>query len=41
MRIAFIGIGSLSISTAQILIRRGHEVIIVERDKAKIDIKMK
>lgn len=37
MRIAFIGIGSLSISTAQILIRRGHEVIIVERDKAKID----
>jgi trk system potassium uptake protein TrkA len=37
MRIAFIGAGRLSVMTAQSLIGYGHEVIIMERDKQKID----
>ena len=37
MRIAFVGAGKLSIETAKALIKRGHEVVIIENDKAKID----
>lgn len=37
MRIAFIGTGSLTVMTAGNLINLGHEVIIIERDKARID----
>jgi len=37
MRIVFIGAGRVSIVTAKALIRKGHEVIIIETDKAKID----
>jgi trk system potassium uptake protein TrkA len=37
MRIAFIGAGSLAVVTAQILIRRGHDVVIVERNKDCIE----
>jgi trk system potassium uptake protein TrkA len=37
MRIVFIGAGKVSIGTARVLIKKGHEVIIVERNKLKID----
>jgi trk system potassium uptake protein TrkA len=37
MRLVFVGAGTVAIHTAQILLKRGHEVIIVERDKARID----
>lgn len=37
MRIVIVGAGSLAVSTAAILLRRGHEVVIVERDKERID----
>lgn len=37
MRVVFIGAGELSVGTARLLITRGHEVIIVETDRAKID----
>lgn len=37
MRVVFIGASSLAVKTAQLLIRRGHEVVIVERDKEVID----
>lgn len=37
MRIAFIGTGIVSIETARALIKKGHEVVIIETDKAKID----
>ena len=37
MRTLFIGAGELSIETAKALIKKGHEVIIIETDKAKID----
>ena len=36
MRIVFIGAGSLTIRTARLLIGRGHEVVIVERDNEVI-----
>jgi len=38
MRSVFIGTSSLSVMTARILLRRGHEVVMVERDKERIDI---
>ena len=38
MRAVFIGTSSLSVMTARILLRRGHEVVMVERDKERIDI---
>ncbi|MCJ7600096.1 MAG: TrkA family potassium uptake protein [Desulfobulbaceae bacterium] len=36
MRIVFIGAGEVSIGTAKALISKGHEVVIIETDKAKI-----
>lgn len=37
MRAAFVGAGSLTVMTARQLLSRGHDVIIVDRDKARID----
>lgn len=37
MRIVFIGADRTTVATARRLVGRGHEVVIVERDKAKID----
>jgi trk system potassium uptake protein TrkA len=37
MRLAFVGAGEVTVRTAEILIQRGHEVIIIEGDKEKID----
>lgn len=37
MRIVFIGAGQVSVATAKALSNKGHEVIIIEIDKAKID----
>lgn len=37
MRVVFVGSGTLAVHTAEILLKRGHEVIIVERDKQRID----
>lgn len=37
MRTVFIGAGEVSIETAKALVKKGHDVIIVETDKAKID----
>ena len=37
MRTVFVGAGKVSIGTAKALIEKGHEVVIIETDKAKID----
>ena len=37
MRTVFVGAGDVSIETAKALIKKGHEVVIIETDKAKID----
>jgi trk system potassium uptake protein TrkA len=37
MRTVFVGAGKVSIGTAKALIKKGHEVVIVETDKARID----
>jgi trk system potassium uptake protein TrkA len=37
MRTVFLGAGKVSVETAKALIKKGHEVIIIENDKAKID----
>jgi len=37
MRLIFVGAGALSIATAQNLFRRGHEIVIVERDKQALE----
>lgn len=37
MRIVFTGTGIVSIETAKTLIKKGHEVVIIETDKEKID----
>jgi trk system potassium uptake protein TrkA len=37
MRIVFVGAGEVSVGTAKALIKKGHEVVIIETDKAKID----
>lgn len=37
MRIVFIGTDKVSIETAKELIKKGHEVVIIEADKDKID----
>jgi trk system potassium uptake protein TrkA len=34
MRAVFIGAGTLTLMTARFLLKRGHEVVIIERDKA-------
>ena len=37
MRIAFVGAGEVTVRTAELLIKRGHEVIIIENNADKID----
>jgi len=37
MRIAFVGAGEVTVRTAELLIDKGHEVIIIEEDADKID----
>lgn len=37
MRAVFIGINPYTLGTARVLLGRGHEVVIVERDRARID----
>lgn len=37
MRIVFVGAGSLAVMTASMLVKQGHEVVMVERDKQRID----
>jgi trk system potassium uptake protein len=37
MRIAFVGAGEVTVRTAELLIGRGHEVIIIENDQKKIN----
>jgi trk system potassium uptake protein TrkA len=34
MRVVFVGAGTLTLMTVRILLKRGHEVVIIERDKA-------
>jgi trk system potassium uptake protein TrkA len=36
MRAVFIGANSIAVMTARLLLKRGHEVVIVERDKDRI-----
>jgi len=38
MRVVFIGAGSLTLRTARQLVRRKHEVVVVERSKEVIDL---
>ena len=37
MRTVFIGAGDVSVGAAKALIKKGHEVVIIETDKGKID----
>lgn len=37
MRAVFIGASSLAVMTARLLLNRGHEVVLIERDKERID----
>jgi trk system potassium uptake protein TrkA len=37
MRFVFVGSGTLAILTGRMLAERGHEVVIIERDRASID----
>lgn len=37
MRVVFIGASHVAVSTAKLLLKRGHEVVIIERDKSVID----
>ena len=37
MRFVFIGSGSLAVLTGRMLAQRGHEVVLVERDRSVID----
>lgn len=37
MRVVFVGAGDLTVETATLLIKRGHEVVIIEEDREKID----
>ena len=36
MRVVFVGASTLTLMTARILLKRGHEVVVVERDDARI-----
>ena len=38
MRTVFLGAGSLALMTVQALLNKGHEVIIIEQDKALIEV---
>jgi trk/ktr system potassium uptake protein len=35
MRVVFVGAGTLALMTARFLLKRGHEVVVIERDKAR------
>jgi trk system potassium uptake protein len=37
LKVVFIGASSLAVATAELLLQAGHEVIIIEKDKAVID----
>lgn len=37
MRAVFVGAGTLALTTAHSLLKRGHEVVLIERDKGRID----
>ncbi len=37
MRAVFVGASAITLMAARILVRRGHEVVIIERDKERID----
>jgi trk system potassium uptake protein TrkA len=37
MRAVFVGINPYTLATARVLLARGHEVVLVERDRARID----
>lgn len=37
MRTVFVGAGSLALMTARLMLERGHDVVIVERDKERVD----
>jgi trk system potassium uptake protein TrkA len=37
MRAVFIGANTLAVTTARYLLKRGHEVVIIERDKALVE----
>jgi trk/ktr system potassium uptake protein len=37
MRTVFIGASEISVETAKALVKKGHEVVIIETDKSKID----
>jgi len=34
MRVVFVGAGTLTLMTARLLLKRGHEVVVIERDEA-------
>lgn len=36
MRTVFVGAGSLAVMTARLLLKRGHEVVLIERDKEQL-----
>ena len=38
MRAVFVGAGSLSVTTTRYLLKRGHEVVIIERDRDVIEV---
>jgi len=37
MRAVFIGAGSLAVTTAHLLLKRNHEVVVIEQEKSRID----
>jgi trk system potassium uptake protein len=37
MRIVFVGASELTVNTARLLVKRGHEVVIIESNREKID----
>ena len=37
MRAVFIGAGSLALMTTQLLLKRNHEVVIIEQEKSQIE----
>ncbi len=37
MRAVFVGAGTTTVATAQLLLRRGHEVVVIEKSKERID----
>ena len=37
MRAVFLGAGSLTLNTARVLLKRGHEVVLIERDREVIE----